>query len=186
MVKQLPAKWNWFDKITGPNIWKEARKHYGLLEKELGKVVPELLSWCKEMGVFGWFPGNDFPWCGLFVAIVIKRAGWKVVDGFLGAINWLNFGIKVYRKSKGFINGRVACWMDIGIFTRPGGAHVTFLVAENKHAYLCWGGNQSNAVGLAWIAKDRCEGIVRPDYNEYVPVPLTMLTETGELSTNEA
>lgn len=187
-IKQLPLKWRWMDAIKMPNLWKEARKHYGILEKEKGKIVVELLGWIKEMNVPKLYPGlgNDFAWCGLFVAVIISRSGWKIVNNFLGAVNWLRFGITVWRPKTGFTKGMQACWMDIAIFSRPGGNHVAFLVAENKRCYLCYGGNQSNAVGLAWIEKSRCVGIQRPGYKVYQSVPLTQLTETGEISVNEA
>jgi uncharacterized protein (TIGR02594 family) len=185
-MKPLPQKFAWGDEYTEPKIWNEARKHYGILEKEKGKVVPELNDWCEEMNVNGWFPGNDFPWCGLFVAIVVSRARQEFIKGFLGAKNWLGYGKTIYRPKPGFTKGLFACFMDIVIFSRPGGGHVGFLFAENKNAYLVYGGNQSNAVGFAWIAKDRCVGIQRPEYNTYKPVKLRMLTQTGELSKNEA
>lgn len=186
-MKPFPIKYQWMVRNSSPNIWLEARKHYGLLEKEKGKIVPELIAWCKEMNVPKLYPGlgNDFAWCGLFVAIVVSRAGWKVVDSFLGAVNWMKFGIAIYINGIGFLKGMQVCWMDILVFKRPGGYHVAFAVAQNKKAYLCYGGNQSNAVGLAWIEKSRLIGVRRPEYKTYQPVPLKMLSETGELSVNE-
>lgn len=176
---KFPAKYDWIHSITAPNIWVEARRHFGLLEREKGKIHPELIDWCKELQVNKLYPGlgNDFAWCGLFVAIVISRTGWNIVNGFLAAINWLTYGIE--------INNTEICWMDILVFSRPGGNHVAFALAQNKKAYLCYGGNQSNAVGLAWIAKNRLVGVRRPPYKYYKPVALKVLSETGELSINE-
>jgi hypothetical protein len=51
-----------------------------------------------------------------------------------------------------------------------------------------YGGNQSNAVGFAWIDKSRLLGARRPKYAIGEPdnVRKVALTETGILSTNEA
>ena len=63
-----------------------------------------------------------------------------------------------------------------------------FYVGENETAFLVYGGNQSNTVGFTWIAKSRLLGARRPAYKVGEPknVRKIQLSETGELSTNEA
>ena len=173
----FPVKYKWMEEMPTPKMWAVAKKHYGVIERgKNGLINTILINWWRLLGVFGRFKNNDFPWCGGFVAIVVKEAGYKPVKDFLGARNWLNYGIQVER----------AKWMDIVVFTRPGGNHVAFVVAQNKENYLCYGGNQSDKVGLAWIAKSRCIGIRRTPYVSYVPPSLKTLTFDGQLSTNES
>jgi hypothetical protein len=73
-----------------------------------------------------------------------------------------------------------------GTLERPGGGHVGFYVGENDNSFLVYGGNQSNAVGFAWINKTRLLGARRPKYEIGEPKNVRkIILESGELSTNE-
>lgn len=176
--KALPTKFEWMDSMQSPKAWVEARQHYGVLEQSGKGSNQIILSWAKQTGCSGWYTSDDIPWCGLFVAVVMLRSGWGMVRDFLGARNWINFG--------GIVLNGMERWFDIAIFSRPGGNHVGFLVGQNKDNYLVYGGNQSDAVGFAWIAKSRCIGIRRPKYLTYLPPLLRVLKFDGTLSDNEA
>jgi len=177
----LPEKYKWLAKEGAPKMLVEALRHYGVLEiKGKGSNI-DITKWAKEVGVSGWYTDDDIPWCGLFVGVVVKRCNYPFTAAkLLGAKLWLEYG-KVIPKEQAKL------W-DILIFSREGGGHVGFYVGENKTAFLVYGGNQSNAVGFAWILKSRCVGVRRPSYTVGVPanVRKIILTETGELSTNEA
>lgn len=177
----LPEKYKWLQNEGSPKMLVEALKHYGTLEK-IGKGSnPNISAWAKEVGVSGWYTDDDIPWCGLFVGVVAKRCGYPFpASKLLSARQWINWGVPVTK-------GREALW-DILVFIRPGGGHVGFYVGENDHAYLVYGGNQSNAVGFAWIAKDRLLGARRPEYKIGEPsnIRTIALNETGEVSKNEA
>jgi uncharacterized protein (TIGR02594 family) len=176
----LPDKYKWLEKEGAPKMLVEAIRHYGELEHPGHGSNPNILAWAKEVGVSGWYPDDDVPWCGLFVGMVVKRAGYKVKSDLLSALSWAMFGEDVPK-------GREMLW-DILVFKRMGGGHVAFYVGETETAFLCFGGNQSNAVGFAWIAKERCVACRRPLYKIGEPpnVRKVYLTQDGELSKNEA
>lgn len=159
----------------------ESLRHYGTLEKVGEGSNPDITGWAKEVGVSGWYTDDDIPWCGLFVGVVAKRCGYPFpASKLLAARQWVNWGVPV-------TPGREMLW-DVLVFERNGGGHVGFYVGENDKAFLVYGGNQSNAVGFAWIDKNRLLGARRPAYRIGEPdnVRKIALNETGELSTNEA
>jgi uncharacterized protein (TIGR02594 family) len=184
----LPIKYSWLTMEPGPKLLKEALRHFGLLEKVGKGSHPDITIWAKEVGVSGWYTDDDIPWCGLFIGMLVKRPGYPFSAArLLAAKQWADDPLKKFKGYGLKVAKNKASLGDILVFVRPGGGHVSIYVGENHKAYLCLGGNQSNAVGLAWIAKDRCIDVRRPDYK--VP-PLNIrpiiLSESGELSTNEA
>lgn len=178
-MKALPQKFAWLDNFTSPLIWVEARKHYGVLEVPGKDSNPDILKWAKEAGVSGWYTNDDIPWCGLFVGICVLRAGYRTVGSkLLAALEWANWGSPVAKGEESF--------NDILVFKRPGGGHVGFYCGENEQAFLVYGGNQSNAVSLAWIAKERLVACRRLAFkNKPETVKKIKLTDSGALSTNE-
>ncbi|MBB6499124.1 TIGR02594 family protein [Pedobacter cryoconitis] len=178
-MKALPQKFNWLDSFKSPLIWMEARKHYGLLEIPGKDSNPDILKWAKEVGVSGWYTNDDIPWCGLFVGICVQRAGYQTVGSkLLAALEWSNWGVG--------INPGKEAFNDILVFKRPGGGHVGFYCGENDQAFLVYGGNQSNAVGLAWIDKARLVACRRLAFkNRPETVKKIRLTTTGTFSENE-
>jgi uncharacterized protein (TIGR02594 family) len=177
----LPTKYAWLAKEGAPKMLVEALRHYGTLEKVGKGSHPEISRWAKETKVSGWYTDDDIPWCGLFVGVVALRCGYGFEPGkLLAARKWAEWGQDVPR-------GREMLW-DVLVFQRPGGGHVGFYVGENEKAFLVYGGNQSNAVGFAWIAKERLLAARRPFYKVGEPtnVRKILLTETGELSQDEA
>jgi uncharacterized protein (TIGR02594 family) len=178
---RLPDKYSWLYNEGAPKMLVEAIKHYGILEKVGKGSHPDILPWAKEVGVSGWYTDDDIPWCGLFVGVVAKRAGYPFSAAkLLAAREWANWGESVAK-------GREMLW-DVLVFSRTGGGHVGFYVGENKDNFLVYGGNQSNAVGFAWIAKNRLLTARRPKYKIGEPdnVRKIELSFDGTLSTNEA
>lgn len=177
----LPKKYEWLSQEGAPKMLVEALKHYGTLEKKGKGSNPNISAWAKEVGVSGWYTDDDIPWCGLFVGVVAKRAGYPFSAGkLLAAREWAKWGQEVTK-------GREMLW-DVLVFVRPGGGHVGFYAGENDKAFLVYGGNQSNAVGFAWIEKSRLLAARRPVYKIAEPsnVRKIILSETGEYSKNEA
>lgn len=178
---KLPSKYSWLAGEGAPKMLKEAIRHYGTLEHPGRGSNASIMSWAKEVGVSGWYTDDDIPWCGLFVGIVASRAGYPFSSAkLLAARQWNTWGNPVPK-------GEEMLW-DVLVFVRPGGGHVGFYVGENSTSYLVFGGNQSNAVGFAWVAKSRLLGARRPVYKIGQPanVRKIMLTGSGELSKNEA
>ena len=181
MGNVLPQKYSWLYNEKSPKMLVESLRHYGTLEKVGKGSNPDITGWAKEVGVSGWYTDDDIPWCGLFVGVVAKRCGYPFpASKLLAARQWVNWGVPV-------TPGREMLW-DVLVFERNGGGHVGFYVGENDKAFLVYGGNQSNAVGFAWIDKSRLLGARRPAYRIGEPdnVRKIALNETGVLSTNEA
>lgn len=176
----LPPKYQWLLKEKSPAMLTEALKHYGTLEHTGKGSNANIIAWAKEVGCSAWYTDDDIPWCGLFVGVVAKRCGYPFpASKLLAARQWINWGEPITK-------GREMLW-DVMVFKREGGGHVGFLVGMNNNAYLIYGGNQSNAVGFAWIAKERLIGARRPVYKIGEPsnVRRIVLTDTGALSVNE-
>lgn len=115
--------------------------------------------------------------CGLYVGVVILRAGRPVVKDPLWALNWNNFGVKVGVPMLG----------DVLTFTRKSGGHVGFYIGEDSTAYHVLGGNQGNKVSIVRIAKSRLSQARRPEYNSQpTNIRKVILANNGLLSTNEA
>jgi uncharacterized protein (TIGR02594 family) len=137
-----------------------------------------ILGWAKETGLTKTFTADSIPWCGLFMAVVAKRAGKPVVEGPLWARNWAKFGIPADRPQLG----------DILVFRRAqGSGHVGLYVGEDYGAFHVLGGNQSDGVTITRIARDRCIAIRRPTYRKAPESAKSVqLAANGVLSTNEA
>jgi uncharacterized protein (TIGR02594 family) len=159
----------------------EGLKLHGTLEAKGAANNPIILQWAKEVG--GWegnyYTNDSIPWCGLFAAVVAKRAGKTVVKNYLGALSWSSFGTLINKSDVGL--------GDILTFIRPGGGHVGFYIAEDATAYHVLGGNQSDSVNITRIAKIRLYSCNRPQYNNKpLSVKKYWMAADGNLSTNEA
>jgi uncharacterized protein (TIGR02594 family) len=179
-MKQLPILYGWLAAEPGPAMLVEALRHYGELEHKGKGSNVDIMAWAKEVGVNEWYTSDDIPWCGLFVAVVTQRCKYPHPRPHLvlAAAEWAQYGNPV--------NGPACLW-DILVFKRPGGGHVGFCVGANDKAYLVYGGNQSDAVGFAWIDKTRLVAKRRPAYRVGTPANVReiKLTLTGNFSTNE-
>lgn len=156
------------DGIRGPKTIQAVRDWITPTAQPTGRVPPwisEVLSvfglhetrdkealskWLRSDGKFLGDP-SALPWCGDLVETAIKRA----IPGepFLGALgenpywalNWKTFGVPV-RPTQ----------YCVGVWDRPGaGAHVGFLLGEDKTHHHVLGGNQDNKVGVVRIEKSR-------------------------------
>lgn len=181
----LPPQYQWLTLLRGlPNTVKEALKLYGVQEVVGRESNKTIIGWRDELNQAGvkitGYSDDDIPWCGLFAAIIAYRRLKKpeeVVKDPLWARNWSKYGRKADRPMLG----------DILVFERGSGGHVGFYVAEDKAAYHVLGGNQSNRVSIARVAKNRLMAARRPPY---LTVPKAAqpyhVAASGALSTNEA
>ena len=173
----LPRAYQWLQQEEAPRHMLKAVELYGIKETVGSKHNPVIMGWAKETDLDNIYTADEIPWCGLFVAVVIKRASRPVVADPLWALNWGKFGTAVDDPMFG----------DILTFVRPGGGHVGFYVGEDDSAYHVLGGNQGNAVSVIRIEKTRLKKAVRPNYiNPPVNVRKIFLSSNGQLSTNEA
>jgi len=175
----LPSRYGWLAREPGPKMLVEALKLYGTLEAPGAKNNPTIVAWAKEVGgeVADVYKADSIPWCGLFMAVVAKRAGKEPPPHPLWALSWSAFGAKADAPALG----------DVLVFTRSGGGHVTLYVGEDRDAFHCLGGNQSDRVCIERIAKGRLYAARRPLYRvRPANVRPIHLDATGALSLNEA
>ena len=181
----LPKQYQWLEKETGPKMLLEALRHYGCLEYKGRDNNPDITRWAREVGgkVADVYRADEIPWCGLFIAICAKRAGYELPKDPLWALNWGTFGNKQ----------PVAKLGDVLTFIRKtaSGAtagHVGLYVGEDAAAYHVLCGNQADCVCITRIAKNRLYAIRRPQFKIGQPrnVRQVFLTANGRLSENEA
>lgn len=179
-MNPLPPAYGWIDDLQPPpRMVAEARKLYGTIEAQGPADNPVILGWAKELGLAKVYNHDEIPWCGLFVAIVAKRAGKALPNQPLWARSWVNFG------KDGSAKPQLG---DVLVFRRgETSGHVGIYIGEDYGAFHVLGGNQSDGVTITRIAKDRCIAVRRPVYKA---APATAkpveLAATGALSVNEA
>ena len=175
-----PTGYEWLGSVGAlPKVVSEALALYGTKEVLGPNDNPTILRWAAEVGLSKAYTDDEIPWCGLFVAVVCKRAGKPVDNQPLWARSWADYGMQVSKPELG----------DILVFSRPGGGgHVGFYVAEDISAYHVLGGNQSDAVTIARIAKTRCIATRRPPFKTSMPASAKPyhIALNGKLSENEA
>lgn len=179
-MAKLPTNYAWLETMTGrPRIIDEALRLYGTREAAGAANNPVILAWAKEIGgdVAKVYSADSVPWCGLFAAIVAKRADKPLPVSPLWALSWATFGVDSPAPGLG----------DVLTFRRPGGGHVGFYVAEDRDTFHVLGGNQSDQVGIVRIMRDRLYAARRPAYNSQPgTVRPYRLAAAGGISTNEA
>lgn len=160
----------WFD---------EAERLMGTKEGAGSKDNKTILDWANDLDIH--FPQDSIPWCGLFVAHCIGSTlpDEPLPQNPLGARNWAHFGERVPPQLGSilvFWRGKREGWSG----------HVGFYKGEDFSSFYVLGGNQSDSVSVARIAKTR---LLDSRW------PLTALPASGEsvtmslnteLSTNEA
>jgi len=140
---------------------------------------PLIMGWGKKLKID--YARDEIPWCGLFVGHCVAEAlpTEPLPTNPLGARNWAKFGIKCKPQPGAvmvFWRGSKDGWQG----------HVGFYKAEDDTAYQIVGGNQSNAVTVARMAKNRLLASRWPK-TAFPPVGGAVKADaTGALSTNEA
>lgn len=179
MSKIHQPNYRFLDREKAPRVIVEAVALYGTREIVGKQHSAEILGWAKETGLASTYTTDETPWCGLFAAVVVQRAGFTPVNNPLWARNWASFGTAQQTAMLG----------DVLVFTRPGGGgHVGFYVGEDATCYHVLGGNQSNMVNTTRILKSRCIAIRRCPWRTAQPanVRVIQLAASGQVSTNEA
>jgi hypothetical protein len=94
-MNPLPPAYGWIDDLRPlPRMLQEARKLFGTREVPSSANNPVILGWAKEVGLAKSYNDDAIPWCGLFMAVVAKRAGKPVVEGPL----WRGTGRRSVRR----------------------------------------------------------------------------------------
>lgn len=175
----LPARYAYLSDLPGaPRMLVEGLALYGVTEKVGPENNPVIMGWAREVGLEDTYRADAVPWCGLYMAVVAKRAGWSPVAAPLWALNWRTFGAPADKPSIG----------DVMAFVRPSGGHVGIYVGEDISTYHILGGNQGDAVSIIRIARDRLRGARRPVWRISQPAGVTpwRVDGGGPVSVNEA
>lgn len=161
-----------------PKILVEAVKLLGVKEIVGTPNNPTILQWAKDLKLDKIYTNDAIPWCGLFIAYVVKKAGKEVAKNPLYALNWSSWGNAVDVPKLG----------DILTFKRDGGGHVGIYVGEDSECYHVLGGNQSDMVKVSRIAKSRLFKARRTPWSVAQPkeVRVIKLDSKGSISKNEA
>lgn len=174
-MPKLPAPYAWLASEAGPKVLVEALALFGTRETPGAASNPVILAWARETGLARDYTNDGIAWCGLFVATVVKRAGFEPVAAPLWARNWAKFGTVADKASLG----------DVLVFSRDGGGHVGLYVGEDASAFHVLGGNQSDQVCVSRIAKARCIAVRRCPWKLAQPANVRPAAG-GALSVNEA
>ena len=148
----------------------EGRRYLGLHEVRNAKALDKLMR----------LDTSAIPWCGAFTSLIVRDGlpGEAIPTNPLWARNWLRLGVDVPKNSP--VEGCFA------VFSRGTGGHVGVVVGHDRTALHVLGGNQSNAVTIARVAKNRCLGLRYPATFEERGSVLPLTTIQASLSTNEA
>ena len=160
--------------------WFEEAKHLmGTKEVQGSKNNAAILDWAKDLDIH--YPGDDVPWCGLFVAHCVGATlpQESLPANPLGARQWERFGEST--------QPRVGAVMVFWRKKRSSGlGHVGFYVGEDDDAYQVLGGNQSDSVSLTWISKNRFLGAHWPKSATKLVSHSVFKKRDEGLSSNEA
>jgi uncharacterized protein (TIGR02594 family) len=109
---------------------------------------PLILDWASSLDLH--YPGDDIPWCGLFVAHCIGSTLPEEIlpPNPLGARQWERFGDPTVPR----LGAIMVFWRES---RESGKGHVGLYTGEDEHAYRILGGNQNDKVCLAWVGRDR-------------------------------
>jgi uncharacterized protein (TIGR02594 family) len=127
---------------------EQAQADFGTEEDTDSGSNPKIIKWAKDVGgsVADNYKSDDIPWCGLFVAHVMQATKCRIdIDNPLWARDWAKFGVKCDPPRYG----------SILVFERGSGGHVGFYISEDDDYYHVLGGNQSDSVSMAKVAKSR-------------------------------
>lgn len=176
-MQYLPNNYQWLGMVSSlPLMVSHALELVGTVEAMGAADNPVILGWAAEVGLRD-YRADSIPWCGLFMAVVARRAGKLLPEKPLWALSWARFGAAVDVPALG----------DVLVFKRDGGGHVGLYVGEDDAAFHVLGGNQGDRVGFARIARGRLYAARRPAYRvRPASVSPVRLTAAGALSANEA
>jgi uncharacterized protein (TIGR02594 family) len=133
-----------------PLAWfEEAKAHLGLHETPGRRTNAEIAKWLKRLNA-SW-DDDETPWCGTFVGhcIAATLPEEPLPGNPFGARQWAKFGRRCPPQSGAVL----VFWRTHR--TKSGNGHVGFYAGEDATNYHVLGGNQSNAVTVAKVGKDR-------------------------------
>lgn len=144
-----------------------ANRHLGVTEFQGERHNPVIVNWLVKLGA--WWRDDETPWCGVFVAAVLREAGVQPAAAWYRAKAWLSWGSALAAPALGCVV----------VFEREGGGHVGFLVGRTPGGLLLvLGGNQGNQVNVRAFEKHRVVGYRWPA-GEPAPRPAALPVMTA-------
>lgn len=179
-VKGVPV-----EPVRSVPIWlKKARTCIGQKEIPGSKHNPWIVSLWRRMGAA--IRDDETPWCGTFVALIMKKSGFKPPKKWMAARSWNNWELEIEEPVPGCI---VAFWRG----SRNGWrGHVGFVDHVTPSGMLAvLGANQRDMVRISsFYPKGHPKSrVLSYRWPAGVPIPkgaIPVGREEYELSTNEA
>lgn len=132
-----------------------------------------IAGWLKSLKA--WWYDDATPWCGVFVAHVMQKAGKPLPKHWYRAKGWLEWG-----------QACAPVYGAVGVLDREGGGHVILITKASKRFVWGVGGNQRDQVGEGKFDRGRVLGFRWPA-DLPLPAPEPLVADAGgALSTNEA
>jgi uncharacterized protein (TIGR02594 family) len=131
--------------MSEPSWLKIARSCEGLKEIPGPRHNQKIIRWLGKLRA--WWNDDETPWCGVFVAHCMQKCSLPFPKLYMRAKAWSDYGSLLRRD-------RLAPGAIL-VFDRAGSGHVGFAVAQDATHYHVLGGNQSNAVNIMRIGKNR-------------------------------
>lgn len=133
--------------------WIEIAKSFiGVTEIKGKQHNTNILHWLKELG--GWWSNDEEAWCGTFMAFCLKEANLPYPQNWFRALDYQTIGVKL----------EAPCYGCIGVKSRKGGGHVTFIIGRNSITGKLYGlgGNQNDQVNIAQFDEDDFVAFIWP------------------------
>lgn len=151
-------------------VWiKKAFSYLGKVHEVLGTVDNKtILQFDKEAG-HPEVQHDEVPWCAAFVAAMMAETGQKnevPVAMRLWAPSYGQFGQHLDHPVRGCV----------GVKSRNGGGHVTFIIGQSGDYFLCLGGNQSDSVSVCAIPKNTFSAFRWPSGQPIPTAPLPAMS----------
>mgnify|MGYP003417094436 CR=1 FL=1 len=163
---------------TEPKWLKHAKTYLGTAEIPGKATAPVIARWLSELK--SWWQDDEQPWCGTFVAAVLRESGLPVAKHWYRARDWMNWGIPLDTPALGCVV----------VYERTGGGHVGFVVGTDVLGrVMTLGGNQGNRVFIAPFDSVRVLGYRWPADRvaELLAAgKLPLIQSNGQSSTGEA
>ena len=174
-MQPLPTPYAWLAQEPSPKMIVEALKLFGTLESAGTANNPTIIEWAREVGgkVEDVYRADSIAWCGLFMAVVAKRAGKALPVDPLWALNWGTFGTATTQPMLGDVLTFIRRTAD---GHRAG--HVALYIGEDAERYHILGGNQNDRVCIITKPKSSLYQARRTPYN-VMPANVRKITLSG-------
>lgn len=161
--------------MTAPRWMAVGRKYIGLAEVPGREHNPVIINWLTSLKA--WWREDETPWCGTFVAAVLREADVPITASWYRARAWLDWGLRLHAPTLGCVV----------VFERAGGGHVGFVAGRDIAGRLMvLGGNQGNRVSIAPFDVSRVLGYRWPAAEPLPPHFSTpLLASNGQPSSTQ-